>query len=73
MKLTHDLRQTLPASDFGLPAERKYPMPDKRHAALALAMAKLHHVSATELAAVRRKAKALYPDMNISGLHKSRP
>ena len=70
MKLTNDLRQKLPVSDFGLPAERKYPMPDKRHAALALAMAKLHHVPAGELAASRRKAKALSPDMNISGLRK---
>ena len=68
MKLTNDLRQKLPVSDFGLPAERKYPMPDKRHAALALA--KLHHVPAGELAAIRRKAKTLYPDMNISGLRK---
>lgn len=26
-------RAALPKSDFGLPAERKYPMPDKAHAA----------------------------------------
>ncbi len=70
MKLTSDIRQKLPASDFGLPADRKYPMPDKRYAALALALAKLHHVPAAELAAIRRKAKTLYPDMNISGLRK---
>lgn len=28
-------RKALPASDFGLPAQRKYPMPDKSHAANA--------------------------------------
>lgn len=32
-------RNSLPASDFGLPGERKYPMPDRAHAANAKARA----------------------------------
>lgn len=32
-------RKKLPKSDFGLPGERKYPMPDKSHAANAKARA----------------------------------
>jgi hypothetical protein len=32
-------RNKLPASDFGLPGERKYPMPDASHAANAKARA----------------------------------
>lgn len=32
-------RKAIPKSEFGLPAERKYPMPDKSHAANAKARA----------------------------------
>jgi len=38
-KITTRKRKTLPKSDFGLPGERKYPMPDKAHAANAKARA----------------------------------
>ena len=38
-KLTSKTRNSLPKSDFGLPAEKKYPMPDKSHAANAKARA----------------------------------
>ena len=34
-KLTTVKRKKLPKSDFGLPGEKKYPMPDKEHAANA--------------------------------------
>lgn len=34
-KLTSKGRSSLPKSSFGLPGERKYPMPDKSHAANA--------------------------------------
>ena len=37
--LTTQKRKTLPASDFGMPGERKYPMPDPGHAANAKARA----------------------------------
>lgn len=32
-------RKSLPSSEFGLPSKRKYPMPDKSHAANAKARA----------------------------------
>jgi len=38
-KLTSKSRNSLPKSDFGMPNERKYPMPDKSHAANAKARA----------------------------------
>lgn len=38
-KLTTKKRNSLPKSDFGLPKEKKYPMPDKAHAANAKARA----------------------------------
>lgn len=38
-KLTSKSRAKLPKSDFGLPGDRKYPMPDKSHAANAKARA----------------------------------
>lgn len=38
-KLSSKSRNKLPKSDFGLPGEKKYPMPDKAHAANAKARA----------------------------------
>lgn len=38
-KLTNKLRDALPKGDFGMPASRSYPMPDKAHAANAKARA----------------------------------
>lgn len=38
-KLSTKSRKALPKSDFGMPGERKYPMPDKSHAANAKARA----------------------------------
>lgn len=38
-KLTTKARNAAPDSEFGLPAQRKYPMPDKSHAANAKARA----------------------------------
>jgi hypothetical protein len=37
--LTTKVRKKVPKSEFGLPGERKYPMPDKAHAANAKARA----------------------------------
>ena len=34
-KLTTKQRKGLPKTDFGLPGQRAYPMPDKKHAAVA--------------------------------------
>ena len=38
-KLSSKARNALPKSDFGLPGQEKYPMPDKAHAANAKARA----------------------------------
>ena len=38
-KLTAEKRKSLPKSDFGLPGQKAYPMPDKAHAANAKARA----------------------------------
>lgn len=38
-KLTGKQRGKLPKSDFGLPGEKKYPMPDRAHASNAKARA----------------------------------
>lgn len=38
-KLTSKRRNSLPKKDFGMPEERKYPMPDKAHARNAKARA----------------------------------
>lgn len=38
-KLKSAERKALPGKDFGLPGSRKYPMPDKSHAANAKARA----------------------------------
>ena len=39
MKMTAKKRNSLQKSEFGMPGERKYPMPDKSHAANAKARA----------------------------------
>lgn len=38
-KLTTKARKAIPKSEFAMPKERKYPMPDKAHAANAKARA----------------------------------
>ena len=53
-KLTSSARSKLPASSFGLPKEKKYPMPDKSHAANAKARA-TQMVSKGKLSAVEEK------------------
>jgi hypothetical protein len=39
-KLTAAKRKNISKNEFGLPGEKKYPMPDKKHAANAKARAK---------------------------------
>ena len=41
-KLSANERDSLRSSQFGLPAKRAYPMPDKNHARFAKAMAAKH-------------------------------
>jgi hypothetical protein len=59
-KLNASKRAKLPKSTFGLPGERKYPMPDKSHAANAKARAtqqvKKGNLSPASAAKIRAKA-----------------
>ena len=59
-ELTERQRDKEPKSDFGLPEERKYPMPDKSHAANAKARAsqqvKKGNLSKADEAKIDRKA-----------------
>ena len=59
-ELSTKKRNAEPGSDFGLPDERKYPMPDKSHAANAKARAsqqkKKGNLTAAEEAKIDRKA-----------------
>ena len=61
-KLTTSRRNNLPASSFGMPGARKYPMPDASHARNALARVSqaVHDgkISDTAAAQVRNKAHA---------------
>ena len=59
-KLRAAVRNAIPKSEFGLPGSRKYPMPDKNHAANAKSRA-TQMVSAGKLtaaSAARIRAKA---------------
>lgn len=59
-KLTAAKRRRIPSSSFGQPGKRKYPMPDKSHAANAKAratqQAKKGKLSASERAKINAKA-----------------
>lgn len=59
-KLDTAERKRIPKSEFGLPGSRKYPMPDKSHAANAKARAtqqvKAGHLSSSAAAKIRAKA-----------------
>ena len=59
-KLTAKGRKGLRSSTFGLPGQRKYPMPDKSHAANAKAratqMVKKGKLSGSSAAKIRAKA-----------------
>lgn len=59
-KLTSEKRKGLSSSTFGMPGERKYPMPDKSHAANAKARAtqqvKKGNLSSSSAAKIRAKA-----------------
>jgi len=59
-ELTTKKRNAEPKSDFGLPEEHKYPMPDKSHAANAKARAsqqvKKGNLTSAEKTKIDRKA-----------------
>lgn len=59
-KLKAETRNNLPKSEFGLPGSRKYPMPDRSHAANAKARAtqQVECGNLSDAAAARIRAKA---------------
>lgn len=63
MKLKSSTRNSLPTSKFGLPGSRKYPMPDKSHAANAKAratqMVNKGKLSSSQAAKIREKANRI--------------
>lgn len=62
-KLTTAIRKKLSKSTFGLPGSRKYPMPDRAHAANAKAratqMVKKGKLSPSSAAEIKRKANRI--------------
>lgn len=62
-KLKASTRNKIPSSKFGLPGSRKYPMPDRSHAANAKAratqMVSKGKLSASSAAKIRKKANAV--------------
>jgi hypothetical protein len=62
-KLRAGRRNAMPASSFGEPKQRKYPMPDRSHAANAKARAtqqvKAGRLSSSEAAKIRAKANRI--------------
>lgn len=67
-------RNKLPKSEFGMPGERKYPMPDKSHAANAKArasqMVKKGKLSPASKAKIDSKANKVLGHKTLSGLRK---
>jgi hypothetical protein len=61
--LTTKKREHLPDKSFGIPSQRAYPLPDKHHARLALAMVSKYG-SEEEEAEVRKRVKAKFPDID---------
>ncbi len=70
-------RNKLPKSDFGMPGERKYPMPDRSHAANAKAraaqMVKKGKLSAASKAKIDAKANKILGKKTLSGARKVGP
>lgn len=73
-KLKIKTRNKLSDSTFGMPKERKYPMPDKAHAANAKAratqMEKKGKLSPSAESKIDRKANRILGHRTLSGLRK---
>lgn len=66
MKLKAATRNALPAGKFGMPGSRKYPVPDKSHARVALGratqMVNKGKLSPAMASRIRKKANAVLGD-----------
>jgi hypothetical protein len=64
-KLTAAMRNRLPSSMFAIPATRQYPIPDRGHAAVALARVDKNGTP-QQKAQVRAAVKRRFPDLPSS-------
>lgn len=64
-KLKASARKRMKATSFALPGQKKYPIPDKTHARMALAMVAAHG-TATEKRKVRAAVKKKFPSIQQS-------
>ncbi|MGH9541483.1 MAG: hypothetical protein ACRD2H_06340 [Terriglobales bacterium] len=71
MSLTTEERKHLPASLFGLPRRRAYPIDTVKRARSALARA-AQFATPSEEATIRRRVHHLYPEIQLSGLGRER-
>lgn len=62
-RLKASTRKRMKATSFALPGQKKYPIPDKTHARLALAMVAAHGTTA-EKRKVRAAVKKKFPTIN---------
>lgn len=62
-KLRNSTRKRMKATSFALPGQKKYPIPDKTHARMALAMVAAHGTTA-EKRKVRAAVKKKFPTIN---------
>lgn len=73
-KLKAKSRNKLPKSDFGMPGERKYPMPDKAHAinakARASQMVKKGKLSKSSERKIDSKANKIIGNRTLRGSRK---
>ena len=64
-RLKASTRKRMKASSFALPGQKKYPIPDKTHARMALAMVAAHGTTA-EKRKVRAAVKKKFTTINQS-------
>jgi len=73
-KLKASARNKLPKSEFGMPGKRKYPMPDKAHAANAKArasqMEKKGKLSESSKEKIDRKANKVLGHKTLRGVRR---
>ncbi len=72
--ITAEKRKKIPKSEFGMPGEKKYPMPDKAHAANAKSratqMVKKGKLSESSKKKIDSKANKVLGHRTLSGLRK---
>lgn len=73
-KLSSAKRKKLPKSEFGMPGEKKYPMPDKKHAGNAKArasqMVKKGKLSEASKEKIDAKANKILGHKTLRGVRK---